>query len=63
LVGMAFHRIHFLANETPSSKSLNHFNNLKAQQKRAGKHLAIRHVSFSKKILLSNGQNLTFRFD
>jgi hypothetical protein len=24
-VGMAFHRIHFLANETPSSKSLNHF--------------------------------------
>jgi hypothetical protein len=23
---MAFHRIHFLANETPSSKSLNHFN-------------------------------------
>jgi hypothetical protein len=22
---MAFHRIHFLANETPSSKSLNHF--------------------------------------
>jgi hypothetical protein len=26
LVGMAFHRIHFLANETPSSKSLNHFN-------------------------------------
>jgi hypothetical protein len=24
---MAFHRIHFLANETPSSKSLNHFSN------------------------------------
>jgi AraC-like DNA-binding protein len=25
---MAFHRIHFLANETPSSKSLNHFYDL-----------------------------------
>jgi hypothetical protein len=25
---MAFHRIHFLANETPSSKSLNHFNSI-----------------------------------
>jgi CHAT domain-containing protein len=25
---MAFHRIHFLANETPSSKSLNHFNEI-----------------------------------
>jgi RNA recognition motif-containing protein len=25
---MAFHRIHFLANETPSSKSLNHFNDI-----------------------------------
>jgi hypothetical protein len=29
LVGMAFHRIHFLANETPSSKSLNHFMKIK----------------------------------
>jgi hypothetical protein len=32
-VGMAFHRIHFLANETPSSKSLNHFDINKGRTK------------------------------
>jgi Mg2+/Co2+ transporter CorB len=37
-VGMAFHRIHFLANETPSSKSLNHFTALKRRIKEIFDH-------------------------
>jgi hypothetical protein len=37
-VGMAFHRIHFLANETPSSKSLNHF--VKKQTKKEAANYA-----------------------
>jgi hypothetical protein len=40
---MAFHRIHFLAKETPSSKSLNHFNEKLKMKKRNINNIFIFH--------------------